>query len=133
VILLASNFALDAQSWSQRAANTATALWPNAPSSQGESASLQGNGLTLLLNGVDAEWYNTANGSYYRYEKQKIDTLLASENDVDLRTRMVIARPILRIGRVTQDTGYLKTADLLDKSLCEIADSSSADGLGTDL
>ena len=117
VILLASDFALDAQSWSQRAANTATALWPNAPSPQAGSASLQGNGLTLLLNGVDAEWYNTANGSYYRYEKQKVDTLLASEKDVDLQTRMAIARPILRIGRVTQDTGYFKTADLLDKYL----------------
>lgn len=117
VILLASNFALHAQSWSQRAANTAIALWPNASSSQGESASLQGNGLALLLNGVDAEWYNTANGRYYRYEKQKIDTLLASENEVDLRTRMAIARPILRIGRVTQDTRYFKTADLLDKYL----------------
>jgi unsaturated rhamnogalacturonyl hydrolase len=117
VILLASNFALDAQSWSQRAANTAIALWPNAPSPQGESAPLQGSGLALLLNGADAEWYNTANGRYYRYEKQKVDTLLARENDVDLRTRMAIARPILRIGRVTQDTRYFKTADLLDKYL----------------
>ena len=117
VILLASNFALDAQSWSQRAANTAIAHWPNAPSPQRETASLQGNGLALLLNGVDAEWYNTANGRYYRYEKQKVDTLLASENDVDLRTRMAIARPILRIGRVTQDTRYFKTVDLLDKYL----------------
>ncbi|MGB9415227.1 MAG: glycoside hydrolase family 88 protein [Acidobacteriaceae bacterium] len=116
-ILLASNFALDAQSWSQRAANTAIALWPNAPSPQGESAPLQGSGLALLLNGADAEWYNTANGRYYRYEKQKVDTLLARENDVDLRTRMAIARPILRIGRVTQDTRYFKIADLLDKYL----------------
>jgi unsaturated rhamnogalacturonyl hydrolase len=117
VILLASNFALDAQSWSQRAANTAIALWPNAPSPQGESAPLQGSRLALLLNGADAEWYNTANGRYYRYEKQKVDTLLARENDVDLWTRMAIARPILRIGRVTQDTRYFKTADLLDKYL----------------
>jgi unsaturated rhamnogalacturonyl hydrolase len=116
-ILLASNFALDAQSWSQRAANTAIALWPNAPSPQGESAPLQGSRLALLLNGADAEWYNTANGRYYRYEKQKVDTLLARENDVDLWTRMAIARPILRIGRVTQDTRYFKTADLLDKYL----------------
>jgi unsaturated rhamnogalacturonyl hydrolase len=66
---------------------------------------------------VDAEWYNTANGRYYRYEKQKIDTLLATESDVDLRTRMAIARPIVRIARVTQDTRYFKTADLLDKHL----------------
>ena len=101
VILLVSNFALDAQSWSQRAANIAIALWPNAGSRQRESASLQGVGLALLLNGVDAEWYNTADGRYYRYEKQKMDTLLASENDVDLQTRMAIARPILRIARVT--------------------------------
>jgi unsaturated rhamnogalacturonyl hydrolase len=117
VMLLASNFVLDAQSWSQRAANTAIALWLNVPSPQRESATLQGNGLALLLNGVDAEWYNTADGRYYRYEKQKIDTLLASENDVDLRTRMAIALPILRIGRVTQDASYFKAADLLDKNL----------------
>lgn len=117
VILPANNFALDAQSWSQRAANTAIALWPNAPSQQRESASLHGNGLALLLNGVDAEWYNTANGRYYRYEKQKIDTLLASENNVDLRTRMAMARPILRIGRVTQNASYFKAADLLDEYL----------------
>jgi unsaturated rhamnogalacturonyl hydrolase len=117
VILLASNSALDAQSWSQRAANTAIALWPNAPAPQRESAPLQGSGLAVLLNGVDAEWYNTANGRYYRYEKQKIDTLLATESDVDLRTRMAVARPILRIGRVTQDSRYFKTADLFDKYL----------------
>jgi unsaturated rhamnogalacturonyl hydrolase len=117
VILLASNFALDAQSWSQRSANTAIALWPNAPAPQRESTPLQGSGLAVLLNGVDAEWYNTANGGYYHYEKQKIDTLLATESDVDLRARMAAARPILRIGRVTQDTKYFKTADLLDKYL----------------
>ena len=116
-ILLASNFALDAQPWSQRAANTAIALWPNDPSPQRESEPLDGSGLALLLNGVDAEWYNTANRRYYRYEKQKIDTLLATESDVDLRTRMAIARPILRIGRVTQDARYFKAADLLDKHL----------------
>jgi unsaturated rhamnogalacturonyl hydrolase len=117
VILLASGLPLGAQSWSQRAANTAIALWPNAPYQQLENAPLQGSGVALLLNGVNAESYNTANGTYFRYEKQKVDTFLATESSADLHTRIAFARPILLAGRVTQDARYFKAADLLDHSL----------------
>jgi unsaturated rhamnogalacturonyl hydrolase len=103
------------KSWSERAANRAIALWPDAPSGQSGGTSLRHDGFALLLNGVGAAWYNTADGTYYRFEKQKVDTFLATSGGPG--SGMAMARPVLLVARVTEDAKYFKVAALLDQSL----------------
>jgi unsaturated rhamnogalacturonyl hydrolase len=107
-------------SWSQRAANSAIHDWP-AGRFVGPDAKWGWNyELDILLNGMDATWYNTADGDYYRYTKQAIDQLVQPDGSIpsydsaaNSLDNIALGRQLLLLYRVTQDAKYYKAATLL--------------------
>jgi len=82
------------------------------------------NGAGTALMAMDAVWYNSANGDYFRYASSKADSLLDSgltNSDPSLPgnalDRAMFARHLLRLYRVTLDSKYLKTAGKLRTEL----------------
>jgi unsaturated rhamnogalacturonyl hydrolase len=111
-------------SWSQRVANSTIHNWP-AGRFVGPDAKWEWNyELAVLLNGMDATWYNTADGPYYWYTKQAVDSLVdpdgsiptydAAANSLD---NIALGRQLLLLYRVTQDVKYYKAATLLRRQL----------------
>jgi unsaturated rhamnogalacturonyl hydrolase len=121
--------------WSQRAAAAIVNRWP-----AGQSSPANKNDLALLLNGMDAAWYNTADGSYYQYVKQSIDSLIIdplipsdgsiAANDVNANSPAAVAlgRQALLLYRATQEQRYYKAASLLRRQFSpESAGTAAAD------
>ena len=111
-------------SWSQRAANSTIRNWP-AGRFVGPDAKWEWNyELAVLLNGMDATWYNSADGAYYWYTKQAIDSLVnpdgsiptydAAANSLD---NIALGRQLLLLYRITQDAKYYKAATVLRRQL----------------
>ena len=105
--------------WSQRAAESAMKQWPAT-----EGKAISKSELATLLNGVDAAWYNTANGSYYQYAKQTVDRLIESDGSTlaptahtNLPNEVALGRPLLLLYRATQEEKYYKAALLLRRQL----------------
>ncbi len=111
-------------SWSQRVANSAIRNWPGGRFVGPGAKSEWNYELAVLLNGIDATWYNTADGTYYQYTKQAIDSLVgpdgsissydAAANSLD---NIALGRQLLLLYRVTQDARYYKAATLLHRQL----------------
>ena len=111
-------------SWSQRMANAAVARWPEgrfvAPGDPWKS----NYELATLLNGMDAEWYQTADGAYFRYAKQSVDALVAPDGSIPTYEaaamtldNLAMGRELLRLYRVTRDPRYFKAAAALRSQL----------------
>jgi unsaturated rhamnogalacturonyl hydrolase len=86
----------------------------------------------LLLNGMNALWYDTADPAYYQYLKRSVDQLLASDSSMpnsDLATDTLIqislGRQLLLLYRVTQEEKYYKAATHLREQLAMRARSPS--------
>ena len=90
------------------------------------------------LEGLDAEWYNTANGDYFRYVKSKVDAYLdARRSDANDKkpamqmTDAMLGRELLLLYRVTLAAKYYEAATELRNRLgssCGIA--SAVPGTG---
>jgi unsaturated rhamnogalacturonyl hydrolase len=102
-------------SWSARVADALIARSPGAEA--GGSADLK---LGLELEGLDAAWYNTANGEYFRYIRRVVDANLEAhptaasanpENDA------LMARQILHLYRVTLAPKYFTAAEAMQRAL----------------
>ncbi len=74
---------------SQRVANSAIHNWPTGRFIAPRAKWGRNHELAILLNGMDAAWYDTADGAYDQYAKQTIDPLL--EPDARGETVMVDA------------------------------------------
>jgi unsaturated rhamnogalacturonyl hydrolase len=117
--------------WSQRTANTAIARWPDGrPGAANPSQRYQ---LAMLLNGMDAVWYNTADGTYYRFVKQSIDQLLTSDGSISSgnpatksHDSIALGRQLLLLYQVTQEEKFYKAATQLRREF--LAPPSSASG-----
>ena len=108
---------------SQRIANQAIERWPNGHLLPNRD--LRWNyDLGVLLNGMDAAWYNTANKRYFEYVQRSMDALVtpsgtiptykASTNTLD---NILLGRQLLLLYRVTRKDRYYKAAALLRAQL----------------
>lgn len=105
--------------WSQRVATSAMHRWP-----QGQESRPSKHDPGTLLNGMDAVWYGTADGTYYKYIKQSIDTLIASDGSIptydpalNSPDDIALGRQLLLLYRVTQDEKYYRAAVRLHKQI----------------
>ena len=111
-------------SWSQRMANTTAKRWPKGQFTSAGAPWRWNYELGVLVQGMDAVWFNTADGDYYNYVKQSLDQLVApdgsiptykpQDNELD---SIALGPPLLTLYRVTQDARYYKAATLLRKQL----------------
>jgi unsaturated rhamnogalacturonyl hydrolase len=84
------------------------------------------------LEGMDAAWYNTANGDYFRFVKRTVDDLLENGTAADshagsLRSldQGLLGGQLLLLYRVTLDPKYYKAATLLRQKLAASCLASS--------
>jgi len=110
--------------WSQRVANSTIQRWPDGRFVAPGAKWAWNYELGILLNGMEAAWYNSADGAYYQYSKQAIDQLVAPDGSIptyDPATNsldnIALGRQLLLLYRVTQDAKYYKAAVLLRKQL----------------
>jgi unsaturated rhamnogalacturonyl hydrolase len=110
--------------WSQRVANSAIQNWPAGRFSGPDAKQVWNYELGILLNGMDAVWYNTADGDYYRYTKQAIDSFVEPDGSIptydsaaNSLDNIALGRELLLLYRVTLDVKYYKAATLLRRQL----------------
>jgi unsaturated rhamnogalacturonyl hydrolase len=90
------------------------------------------SGLGELLDGMNAAWYDTADGADYQYIKKSIDPWIAPDGSLpnssttrDLRQEDPLGAPILLLYRVTGEKRYyLAASRLRDAMLASTAGSS---------
>src|SRR5579872_6210138 len=83
----------------------------------------------LELEGLDAVWYNTANGDYFRFVKTKVDSVLAADaptGSIGTNSNILFARQLLLLYRVTLDPKYYKAAAAIRAQLAGGCDDASA-------
>jgi unsaturated rhamnogalacturonyl hydrolase len=103
------------------------ARWPSA------RALHSSKGLGVLLDGMNAAWYDTADGDDYQYIKQSIDPWIAhdgslqiSEKNGKLRQQDSLGGPILLLYRVTGEKRYYQAASRIRDAL--LASTSASGG-----
>ena len=83
------------------------------------SQQFRGEDPGLLLEGMQAAWYNSANGEYFRYEKKAVDAYLkasegkADEDAVDTWEGGLIGKQLLLMHEVTRDRKYYEAASAM--------------------
>ncbi len=110
--------------WSQRVANSTIQRWPEGRFVTPGAKWAWNYELGTLLNGIDAVWYNSADGAYYQYSKEAIDQLVAPDGSIptydpaaNSLDNIALGRQLLLLYQVTQDAKYYKAAVLLRKQL----------------
>ncbi|HEX4039725.1 MAG TPA: glycoside hydrolase family 88 protein [Acidobacteriaceae bacterium] len=80
--------------------------------------------LGTLLMGMDAAWYNSADGDYYRYIKSSVDQFVQPDGSISTYKpeeyqldSILLGRQLLLLCEVTQDKRYYKAATLLRDQL----------------
>ena len=109
--------------FSQRIANQAIDRWPEGRLQPGLKSRWNYD-LGVLLNGMDATWYDTANKRYFQYVKNSIDALVTSSGSIptydasaDTLDNILLGRQLLLLYRVTRQERYYKAAELLRAQL----------------
>jgi unsaturated rhamnogalacturonyl hydrolase len=120
---------------SRQMANAAIERWPKG------SLSFPGKptqyDLAMLLEGMDASWYGTADGRYYQYIKDSIDPLIASGGGLSSSDPALshddapLGRQLLLLYRVTLDQRYYQAVTVL-RSRLESEPAASSAGLPDD-
>ena len=110
--------------WSQRMANTTIERWPEGHFAPAGAPWHWNYELGTLLEGMDAVWYGSAKGEYFRYVKKSVDQFVgtdgsistydATENTLD---NILLGRQLLLLYGVTQDKRYYKAATALRQQL----------------
>jgi unsaturated rhamnogalacturonyl hydrolase len=80
--------------------------------------------LGTLLDGIDAVWYNTADGRYYKYIKSSVDSFIQEDGSIatyDQRAysldNVLLGRQLLLLYGVTQQKRYYEAASILRQQL----------------
>jgi unsaturated rhamnogalacturonyl hydrolase len=114
----------DELSWSQRMANSTIKRWPKGKFLPDDKLWAWNDELGVLLQGMDAAWYHSANGSYYTYIKSSIDPFINEDGSIstfkpenNALDDLVPGRELLLLYGVTQDAKYYKAATLLRQQL----------------
>jgi unsaturated rhamnogalacturonyl hydrolase len=119
-VITAMNGRADELPWSQRAANSAMARWPDGQFVPAGAAWKWNYELGTLLEGMDAVWLETADRRYFDYIRSSVDvlvtadgaipTLKAEDHELD---NILLGRQLLLLYNVTQDKRYLTAATFL--------------------
>jgi unsaturated rhamnogalacturonyl hydrolase len=126
LLCIASGVAAVAQQapLSQRMAKTTMARWPLGRFTAADANWKWNYELATLLNGVNAVWYSTADGAYFRYIKESVDALISPDGSIptydpsaSTLDNIALGRELLLLYRVTRDMRYYKAAALLRKQL----------------
>jgi unsaturated rhamnogalacturonyl hydrolase len=126
VILLVSNTHLYSQqlTWSQRAANSTMQRWPDGRYVPPDAHWAWNYDLSVVLNGMHAIWYNTADRRYYQYLKDSVDQFVQPDGSIatydpakNSLDNIAMGRDVLLLYGVTRDAKYYKAATLLRKQL----------------
>jgi unsaturated rhamnogalacturonyl hydrolase len=111
--------------FSQRMAESTIQRWPDGRFAAG-APSHWNYELGTLLEGMDAIWYGSANGAYYRYVKQSVDPYVSSDGSLTTYDpgeqsldNILLGRQLLLLYGVTQDKRYYKAATLLRQQLAQ--------------
>lgn len=99
-----------------------------------ENSSSWDEDVGLQLEGLDAVWYNTAKGAYFRSVKAKVDAVLAANRagrEIGADASALFGRQLLLLYRVTLDPQYYKAAAAIRTQLAQTCDwqSGSANGI----
>jgi unsaturated rhamnogalacturonyl hydrolase len=112
------------QPLSQRMANATIQRWTNGKFSPPEKPWRWNYELGTLLEGMDAVWYDSANGNYYRYIKGSIDPFVGADGALSTYDQseyqldnILSGRQLLLLYRVTQDKRYYDAATTLRRQL----------------
>src|SRR6266567_965792 len=112
------------QPLSQRMANATIQRWTNGKFSAPEKPWRWNYELGTLLEGMDAVWYDSANGNYYRYIKGSIDPFVGADGALSTYDQseyqldnVLSGRQLLLLYRVTQDKRYYEAASTLRRQL----------------
>jgi len=118
--------------WSQRAANSAIARWPDGRFAPAGAPLNWNYELGTLLEGMDSVWLATADPEYFNYIKDSVDqlvtpdgaipTLKPEEHQLD---NILLGRQLLFLYGVTQDKRYLTAATFLYQQLAQQARTPS--------
>jgi len=110
--------------WSQRTADSTIKRWPKGKFISDDKPWVWNYELGVLLQGMDAAWYHTANGSYFTYIKESIDSFINADGSIstykpenNALDDLVLGRELLLLYGVTQDAKYYKAATLLRQQL----------------
>lgn len=110
--------------WSERMANSTIERWPEGRWAAAGAPWHWNYELGTLLEGMDAVWYGSAKGEYYRYIKASVDqfvtaggTISTYNADEDQLDSILLGRQLLLLYQVTQDKRYYKAATLLRQQL----------------
>jgi unsaturated rhamnogalacturonyl hydrolase len=110
--------------WSVRAANAAMERWPNGRFAPAGARWAWNYELGTLLRGMDAVWFNTADGRYYNYIKDSVDQFVGADGSIPSYNAeaneldsILLGRQLLLLYGVTRDTRYAKAATLLYQQL----------------
>ncbi len=108
----------------QRVAGQAIERWPEGRLQSPAKPSRWGYELGILLDGMDATWYNTANKRYFNYIQSSVDALVTRSGAIPTYKssaytldNILLGRQLLLLYRVTQNDRYYKAADLLRAQL----------------
>ena len=112
--------------WSQRMANSTMKRWPDGRWAAPGGSWHWNYELGTLLQGMDAVWYGSAKGEYYRYIKASVDQFVTSDGtiatykaDEDQLDSILLGRQLLLLYQVTQNERYYKAAKLLREQLAQ--------------
>jgi unsaturated rhamnogalacturonyl hydrolase len=105
-------------------AQSAIQRWPDGNFAPPDSPLKWNHELGVLLEGMDATWYNTADRQYYKYVKSSIDKLVEPDGSIPsyhsqsyALDDLLLGRQLLLLYRATQDKRYYKAASQLRKQL----------------
>jgi unsaturated rhamnogalacturonyl hydrolase len=111
---------------SQRMAQSTMQRWPEGRFTPEGTRWRWNYELGTLLMGMDAEWYNTADGRYFRYLRQSVDPFVAPDGSIatydpneDQLDSILLGRQLLLLYEVTQDKRYYKAATQLRAQLAQ--------------
>jgi len=109
-----------ASTLSRQVANAAIQIWPNGPFSSARSSGTAARDGSLLLDGMQAAWNNTADRSYYDYIQQATDSQITTDgrpvgasSTLKPADTIALGRQLLLLYGVTQEKRYYQAATLL--------------------
>ncbi len=112
--------------WSQRMADSTIERWPEGRWAAAGVPWHWNYELGTLLEGMDAVWYGSAKGEYYRYIKASVDQFVTADGtistykaDEDQLDSILLGRQLLLLYNVTQNGRYYKAARLLREQLAQ--------------
>lgn len=108
---------------SERIANQAIERWPNGQLAAPKAPHWNFD-LGVLLQGMDATWYNTANKRYFLYVQKSVNALVTPNGTIPTYRastysldNILLGRQLLLLYRVTRKARYYRAAELLRAQL----------------